>query len=309
MGGRLHLLLGLALLGLMACEQMQVADTGVPPAASTPPARSAESVALEEYYARVQSSLLVQGLLRTDGGGPDTPFNDRQLADNFRQIAFFEEYRTVNGRLEQRATASPLHRWESPVKLQAEFGALVPASIVSKDRGDIAAYADRLARVSGHPVRAVSSGGNFHVLILYEDERRAIEPRLRQLIPGISRTAVDTVVNLPRSSYCLVLALDPDNLGVYTKAVAIIRAEHPDLFRLSCIHEEVAQGLGLANDSPLARPSIFNDDEEFALLTTQDEFMLRMLYDARLRPGMTLTEADPIVTDLARELIGDPPEA
>jgi hypothetical protein len=44
----------------------------------------------------------------------------------------------------------------------------------------------------------------------------------------------------------------------------VIRAEHPDLLRLSCLHEEIAQGLGLPNDSPRARPSIFNDDEEFA---------------------------------------------
>ena len=31
--------------------------------------------------------------------------------------------------------------------------------------------------------------------------------------------------------------------------------DDPDLLRLSCMHEEIAQGLGLANDSPLARPS------------------------------------------------------
>jgi hypothetical protein len=57
------------------------------------------------------------------------------------------------------------------------------------------------------------------------------------------------------------------NSGAYTRAVAVVRAEHPDLLRQSCIHEEIAQGLGLPNDSPAARPSIFNDDEEFALLT------------------------------------------
>ena len=63
--------------------------------------------------------------------------------------------------------------------------------------------------------------------------------------------------------------------------------------RLSCIHEEITQGLGLANDSPLARPSIFNDDEEFALLTPMDELMLKMLYSPRLSAGMTETEARP----------------
>jgi hypothetical protein len=90
---------------------------------------------------------------------------------------------------------------------------------------------------------------------------------------------------------------------LYTQAVAVVRAEHPDLLRLSCIHEELAQGLGLANDSPSARPSIFNDDEEFALLTPQDELMLRILYDRRLKPGMTADEARPIVERIAAELM------
>jgi hypothetical protein len=60
----------------------------------------------------------------------------------------------------------------------------------------------------------------------------------------------------------------------------------------------------LANDSPRARPSIFTDDEEFALLTDQDELMLRILYNPALRPGMTLDEARPIVETLARRLTG-----
>ena len=91
--------------------------------------------------------------------------------------------------------------------------------------------------------------------------------------------------------------------GVYAKAVAVVRAEHPPLLRQSCYHEELAQGLGLPNDSPKARPSIFNDDEEFAFLTTQDELLLRMLYDQRLHPGMTAAEGRPIVERIARELL------
>jgi hypothetical protein len=109
---------------------------------------------------------------------------------------------------------------------------------------------------------------------------------------------------MPRSTYCLVFAWDPDDDGAYEKAVAVIRAEHPDLLRLSCYHEEMAQGMGLSNDSPDARPSVFNDDEEFALLTPHDEALLRILYDPRLRPGMTAEEAMPIVRAIAEEIVG-----
>ena len=71
--------------------------------------------------------------------------------------------------------------------------------------------------------------------------------------------------------------------------------------RQSCVHEELAQGLGLANDSPRARPSIFNDDDEFALLTSHDEELLSLLYTPALTPGMQPDEARPIV---ARMLAG-----
>src|SRR6056297_2675042 len=88
---------------------------------------------------------------------------------------------------------------------------------------------------------------------------------------------------------------------IYTQAIAWIRAEHPDLMRSSCVHEELAQGLGLADDSPAARPSIFNDDDEFALLTTHDEELLRLLYSPDLKPGMTPDEARPIIRRLLDE--------
>ncbi len=71
--------------------------------------------------------------------------------------------------------------------------------------------------------------------------------------------------------------------------------------RKSCIHEEIAQGLGLANDSPEARPSIFNDDDEFALLTIHDEMLLTMLYDPRPAIGMSVEQARPVIKELARE--------
>jgi len=64
----------------------------------------------------------------------------------------------------------------------------------------------------------------------------------------------------------------------------------------------MAQSLGLSNDSKVARPSIFNDDEEFALLTKHDEILLKILYDRRLKPGMNNIEARPIVTKIAQEL-------
>ncbi|MFT7253735.1 MAG: hypothetical protein ACI81Q_001152, partial [Paracoccaceae bacterium] len=55
-----------------------------------------------------------------------------------------------------------------------------------------------------------------------------------------------------------------------------------------------------------ARPSIFNDDEEFALLTTHDELLLRILYDPRLSPGMQPDQARPILRVIAQGLVAGP---
>jgi len=258
---------------------------------------------LSAYYDRIEQVLLVQGLLRQDGGGPDTPWDARRLADTFLRLAFYEEYAPNGGVLVARETESRLHRWEIPVRIETRFGDTIPVEQQTRDRNDVIAFTRRLARVTGHPITPTTTNGNFTVFIVNEAERRDMGDELRRLVPELQNAALQSILDLPRNNYCIVFAVDPGTTGRYNRAVAIIRGEHPDLLRLSCFHEEIAQGLGLANDSPRARPSIFNDDEEFALLTTMDEQLLAMLYDDRLRPGMTLDEAEPIVRRIAAELI------
>jgi hypothetical protein len=70
----------------------------------------------------------------------------------------------------------------------------------------------------------------------------------------------------------------------------------------ACIIEELTQVLGLPNDSFDIRPSIFNDDDEFHNLTWQDELFLRVLYDARVTPGMGRAAFEPVARAIVREL-------
>ncbi len=289
---------------LTGCETTAPVTTAPPPAApADPAARSDTSRDLQRYFLSLQDDLLARGLLRVDGGGPDTPFTPDDLARNFETIAFFDEY-TRNGGGVRRP--GRLSRWSRPVGIATEFGPSVPRARRNSDRPRIRAYSKRLARLTGHPVSSVDVGAaNFTVIIAGEDDRDFIETRLRQLIPGISRRDIRLFTGLPRTVYCLVVAFSSAARPYdYTRAVALIRDEQPDLVRRACIHEEIAQGLGLANDSPDARPSIFNDDDEFALLTNQDELMLGMLYDPRLKQGMTIEKARPMLRIIARERMG-----
>ena len=300
----------LVALALTGCAELPASGAPAPepgPAALPEPApigASPASAALRARFAQIAAQLQAQGLLRTDSRPPDAPFSAAQLAENFIAIALYDEYLSRGGAIVARQSPAPLRRWETPVRMNIEFGASVPLAQRRLDRITIASTAARLARASGHPVTVDERAPNFTVMVLNEDERRAIGPRLAALVPGIDPAAVRAVTGLAPTTFCVVFAFSEGRERGYSRAIAVIRGEHPDILRQSCFHEELAQGMGLANDSRRARPSIFNDDEEFALLTWHDELLLRILYDPRLRPGMTEAEARPIVTTIANELIG-----
>ncbi len=308
-------LLAAAALLLMGCDPVPPVATGpqtgsTPPAARPPaqlqPAPSDASRSLAQYYQRLQADQLGKGLLRTDGGGPDTPFTARELARNFELIAFFDEYERGAGLRASDGKPVPLRRWTQPVRINVEFGASVAPARHAAKQNEVAAYAARLARLTRHPVGMDAAQPNMHVLVYGEDDREQLLQRARQIVPGMSPAAFSVFRILPRNIHCFVMAFSGGTGGVhsYRQAIVLIRAEHPDLFFRSCVHEELAQGLGLANDTPRARPSIFNDDDEFALLTRHDELLLRMLYDPRMTPGITLDEARPIIAQMAQELMG-----
>ncbi len=292
-----------SLLGLSACVGT-VPNSGDPTAA-TPTKRSAESFRLEKYYNNLETRLRTQGLLRTDGGGPDAPFSSRTLAEDFERIALYDEYAVINGRFVAQQTPSTVRRWQKPVRIGLIFGDLVPEATRLKDRANVTAYAKRLARLTGLDIRVTDTNPNFRVMFLYRDEQKAAAPMLRREIPDLSPIVVREIVNSPRNTFCVAYAFsNEDNASTYDSALILVKAEHSNLMRLSCIHEEMAQALGLVNDSPNVRPSIFNDDEEFALLTRHDELLLRMLYDRRLKPGMTAQIARPLLPKIASDLLG-----
>ena len=284
-------------------------DTARPPDRPAPqvqaePSEASRNLAL--YYQRLEADLKSKGLLRTDGGGRDTPFGPRELARNFELIAFYDEYERGAGLRPSSGKPVPLRRWAMPVRVNVEFGPSVPQERHTTDLRDIRSFATRLSRLTGHPVQMDATQPNMHILIYSEDDRALLPQRARQIVPGISPGALSVFRIMPRQIHCFVMAFSGSGAPthVYRQAIVVIRAEHPDLFRKSCIHEEMAQGLGLANGTPRARPSIFNDDDEFALLTRHDELLLRMLYAPRRTPGMTLDEARPIIAQMAEELMG-----
>jgi hypothetical protein len=310
--GRLAAALPLCAL-LTACAVTPTAQVEAPPARVSQGAMPAmpavqtpsyESTAARKYYARIEAEQVARGLMRVDGGGPDAPFDASDLQQNFERVALFNEYVEVSGQFVAQQTQAQLRRWESPVRIKVHFGNSLPAPAQARDTALIQRYVTRLARTTRHPITLVSDArrANFHIFVVSVDEQRNLGPLIKAVEPKLGKATINEMTNLPRNNFCAVYASSSRAAPhVYVSAIALVRTEHPDLMRDACYHEEIAQGLGLANDSPLARPSIFNDDEEFAFLTSHDEALLGMLYDPRLKPGMTPEQARPIVARLARE--------
>ena len=244
----------------------------------------AQATDLARHYAGLEASLVSSGRLRQDPRPADAGFDRASLLRGFEEIALRREYGSRG--------AVPLMRWEEPVRLGLRFGASVGAAQQREVVASVARYARRLGAITGHPVSMTAQAPNFHVLMLSDAERRGIGPFLRAHAPELSAASVARIERMPRTVSCLVVAVPhADRRLGYRGAVAILRAEHGPAMRRACIEEELAQGLGLSNDCREARPSIFNDDEEFGVLTAHDEALLRLLYDPALRSGMSPAEA------------------
>jgi len=308
--------LGRGLVAALMAASLSACALGVPKGPTTRPrpapeapavpsqGPSAASLAVRTHFARIEADLVARGLLRTDGGGPDTPFGPRDLVENFVRIGLYDEYLSLGGRLVAQETPSRLRRWQGPVRIGLRFGASVPDAQRARDRASVAAYAARLGRLTGLSIRVTDAAPNYWVYVVSEDERPRLGDEWSALFPGLDPRELTAATGMSLSTFCMVLAISDGDMPTYSGALAVIRSELPDLLRLSCFHEEIAQGLGLANDSPRARPSIFNDDEEFATLTSMDEMLLRMLYDARLTPGMRETDVRPLLGPVVQAVAG-----
>lgn len=283
-----------------------------PPVLPVPTARGpiiqdfsrAESAAAALEYRRLERRLRAEGRLRRDGGAA-VAYSAADLADTFQEIAFRSEFRIGDGGYFTGAgvVGDGLLRWRDPVRVQLHFGRSVALDDRRRDRAMLERYAARLARATRHPVSVVPEGGNLHVFVAGLDEQAALGARFRRLLPPDGYARAASIAALGPSAYCAIVTWPaPGDPFTAEVAVAFVRSELPDLSRLACYHEEIAQGLGLGRDSRTARPSVFNEDDEFATLTRHDEQLLRILYDPRLSPGMTAREAAPIVRRIAAEL-------
>ncbi|MGB1235679.1 MAG: DUF2927 domain-containing protein [Planktomarina sp.] len=243
---------------------------------------SPRSSELRLYYARIANELRSSGGLKQSS---DTVTAPAEVARIFKSLAFANEFTN---------TTEPLQRWGGSMRVRLRFG----PSVNSNETLDLGIKVhDLLPRFAITTGLSIERGdpANLHIFFVNEGERRALGPVLQDSIPGMALADITRITSMPRTEQCLVMAFEGPVPHTRNQAIVIIREELPPILKLACLHEEIAQAIGLTNDHPDARPSIFNDDDEYATLTGLDLDLLRLLYHPDLKTGMTLDTATPII--------------
>lgn len=255
--------------------------------------------ALKVHYAELEDQYISGGFMRRDRAAPDAAFSNADLVRNFELIALHTEFDDSKHDLVAQQTAVRLSRWEGPIKVS-----LLGRGVRPSDGMVLRSLTERLEAASGIAFEIVPQEDANLLILMYGAEQR----------DGFS-AGVASGPNAEQNQYfagwshsdwspCIAVTYQTDEAkpGVTTSALIIIKDETDGLLRESCFHEELTQAMGLLNDHPDVRPSLFNDDEEFALLTEHDEFLLRILYHPTLKPNMNADDVRPLLQGIVEDL-------
>ncbi|KQT54845.1 hypothetical protein ASG43_04685 [Aureimonas sp. Leaf454] len=220
--------------------------------------------------------LLVIGLTASAASAP-LP-SEETLAEAFVATAFGTEIPGFFG------SGAYLKRFERPILFAIEDAAAQPR------RREVEAFIRRLsreiprldARLARPPEQA-----NFVVHVVdrvdYQRTGRRIHRNPFMRVPGAC---------IVRSSF--------GRRGIRSSDALVVSDAGDGLFR-RCLAEEILQGLGLLDDTELLPDSVLNDRSAAERPTRADRILVETLYDARLRPGMSIETARPLLGDILRD--------
>jgi hypothetical protein len=106
------------------------------------------------------------------------------------------------------------------------------------------------------------------------------------------------------------ISLDPQCLTGFRKNDAyeiehsdvILTVDNGDFVFLDCAYEEVLQSLGPINDTSATPWTMFNDDVSMGFFDVYDQYILNLLYDPRIKAGMTVEEVKAVLPDVLKDV-------
>jgi hypothetical protein len=211
-----------------------------------------------------------------------TDFTNDEIKDGFFKIAFSAE-------LQFGARVERVRKFDEPVRI------FVLSHGVPDRRSEIAAIVDDIrARVNHLDVTITNDrrAANFTVtLVADRDLKRTIRARY-----GNDKARR---IQQSLSPQCLS-GIGKDARYRIRRAEVILPVDAGDFTFYDCAYEEMLQALGAINDDRSVPWTMFNDDVQMGFFDVYDQYLLNILYDPRVRPGMTREEVSGLLPEVLR---------
>jgi hypothetical protein len=216
-------------------------------------------------------------------------FSNEEIKNGFFKIAFHAE-------MQVGAPADRIRKFDEPVRIFIDSKSLPDRSAQLEDViADIRARVDHLDIAITHDREAA----NFVVMLVRD---RDVDATIR------ARYGKDRARQIKQSlkPQCLS-GIGKDGQFRIRRAEAILPVDAGEFTFLDCAYEELLQGLGVINDDASVPWTMFNDDVQMGFFDVYDQYLLNILYDSRIRPGMTPSEVNALMGKLlptARAFVG-----
>ncbi|WP_375310844.1 DUF2927 domain-containing protein [Bradyrhizobium sp. A5] len=210
-------------------------------------------------------------------------FTDGEIVEGFLKTAFGAEYHLA-GRVDR------IRKFDAPVRVFAE-----------SDRADRKAQLAKVVADIGKRVQ------HLDIAMIETNEAANVRVKLvrdRDLFRTISSFYGAEKAREIRTSLdpqCLSGFRKNDNFEIEHSDV-ILTVDNGDFTFLDCAYEELLQSLGPINDTASVPWTMFNDNVSMGYFDVYDQYILNLLYDPRIKPGMTVAEVravlPPVLADV-----------
>ncbi|MCK1391539.1 DUF2927 domain-containing protein [Bradyrhizobium sp. 1] len=210
-------------------------------------------------------------------------FTDGEIVEGFLKTAFGAEYHLA-GRVDR------IRKFDGPVRVYADSDRADRKTQLAKVVAEIGAHVQHLDIA----MTATSEAANVRVkLVRDRDLFRTIASfygaeRAREI-----RTSLDP--------QCLSGFRKNDNFEIEHSDV-ILTVDNGDFTFLDCAYEELLQSLGPINDTTSVPWTMFNDNVSMGYFDVYDQYILNLLYDPRIKPGMTVAEVKAVLPEVLADV-------
>jgi hypothetical protein len=199
-------------------------------------------------------------------------FTDAEIAEGFFKTAFGAE-------LLLAGAVNRIRKFDGPVRVFVENRARPNRSSQVAD-----VVADVRARVQNLDIAVVDSAAEANVVVTLVRDRDL--PRAINNIYGREHARL---IQRSLAPQCLSGFRKDETFRIIHSDVIIV-ADAGDFIFYDCVYEELLQALGPINDTNAVPWTMFNDDVQMGFFDVYDQYLLNILYDPRVRPGMEADE-------------------